>query len=302
MPAATRRTSRLSVGAQRTIAAACVVALVLSALYFRQLAKLTRTSEPETLVVADQSLPPGPVLRLMAMGHNEALADLLWLNALSHFGLHAWRRNDPGWLDASINALESVDPRFQLVYEWAGTVLVYGSGFQQESILRANDVLRRGVRRFPMSWTLWRMLGTNYYFELPPTSNDPEQIAAWRAEGADYLARAAALPNAPESLRTAALSMYTRRGVWSGVVYRASDNYLHANERLDAITGRAYLAQVLSGPWQLVPMASRELRLRMGRDPMFRLRNELSGYVLHPDALYLTAPSLLLPPPFEHTR
>lgn len=279
-----------------------VLGLVLATLTYHQQARNARRSEPATVIPPDQELPPGNVLRVMALGHNEAFADLLWLNALSHFGLHAWRRNDPGWLDASIEALEAVDPRFQLVYEWAGTVLVYGSGFQQESILRANEVLLRGTQRFPMSWTLWRMLGTNYYFELPPTSNDPEQIEEWRRQGATYLARAAALPNAPASLRTAALSMYQRRGGWGGVVHRARGNYLRANERLDAITARAYLAHALSGSSQLEHLAPRELRLRVARHPRFRLRSEASAYALHPDILYLAEPTILLPPPLEHTR
>ena len=296
------RHSGLSKPVSRTLVVALLVIALVGTATFRQRAKLARAAEPATAVRPSQALPPGPVLAALALGHNEALADLLWLNALSHFGLHAWRRNDPGWLDANIEALEAVDRRFQLVYEWAGTVLVYGSGFQREAILKSNEVLLRGTERFPMAWSLWQMLAMNYLVELPRTSRDPEEVAEWRTLAVDYLGRAANLPNAPASMRAAALSMYSDRASWNDVLQRSAGAYLRADTRSDALTARFHIRNQVGPAFELGYLSDRELRLHLGRHPQLRLRSEIAAYALHPDVLYLYEPEWLVPPPFPHTR
>jgi hypothetical protein len=296
------RHARNSTAVSRTLVVALLVTAVLATATFRQRTKLARAAEPATAVRPSQALPPGPVLATLALGHNEALADLLWLNALSHFGLHAWRRNDPDWLDANIEALETVDPRFQLVYEWAGTVLVYGSGFQRDAILKSNEVLLRGTERFPMAWTLWQMLAMNYLVELPRTSRDPEEVAQWRALAIDYLGRAANLPNAPASMRAAALSLYSDQASWNDLLERSTTAYLRADTRSEALTARLHIRNQVAPTFEIGALSDRELRLHLGRHPQLRLRSETAAYAIHPDVLYLYEPEWLVPPPFPHTR
>jgi hypothetical protein len=141
----------------------------------------------------------------MSMGHNEAMADLMWLNALSFFGEHFGVRKDPTWLWPHLDAVTTLDPNFALVYEWAGTVVIYGGEITNESVMVSNEVLERGVARFPLRWELWMMLGVNYANELRPTT--PEERTEWSIRASEAFSRAASLPGAPWFLRGTALSV-----------------------------------------------------------------------------------------------
>lgn len=198
----TLQTSRL-VGAVAVIACVAFGSLLVASSRIGASSALERQPIPPQSV--ENHVPDATTLRFVSLGHHEAVADLMWLNALSFFGKYFGVRKDASWLWPHLDAVTTLDPNFALVYEWAGTVVMYGQEITNDTVHASNEVLERGVERFPLRWELWLMLGVNYSNELRPSS--PEEAAEWRDRGAEAFSRAASLPGAPWFLRGTALSV-----------------------------------------------------------------------------------------------
>ena len=261
-----------------------------------------RDLEPLTTEEIASAVPSGQSLRLLSFGHHEAMADLLWLNALSFYGRYRIVNNNVDWLDPHINAIVEVDPKFRLVYEWAGAVIMYGGEISNESVMATNAVLERGIERFPYDWSLRMMIGINYVYELiPRTPEELEQEESWRRYGAEQLAIGAGLPNAPENLRLASTSLLKRRAGWERLAQSIEESYLSASAD-QARTVRAHVQAHL-------PLRDSHALLRH-REAMVALEaNALWGFdatdltlYLHPDPILWFEPSELEPPPFALTR
>ena len=286
----------------RLLGAVALVALAVLATSSRLHATLLRAGEaaPQTEVRA--AVPPGWLLQAAALGHQEALADLLWVNALSYFGKHMREANDGDWLDPHLDAITTLDTRFSTVFEWAGTVLMYGGRIDRSAVEASNRVLSRGVRQFPYDWSLWFMLGVNFYFEYPAVTQHELERLLFRQMGARFFARAGDLPNASPTLRVTAMQMMRQGNTWQRGAETARQALLLAPNRTVALNARVALEAQLP-PSLTVPMLSeRELRLRLNDDPRFRFRTGDFAYVFHPDPLVALAPERLQPPPIERTR
>ncbi|MFT4703147.1 MAG: hypothetical protein ACI81R_000836 [Bradymonadia bacterium] len=278
-----------------TVAIALV--LVIGASFGRLNATLSRQSEPISSIDNNRRVPPGPVLRLVSLGFDEMAADMVWLDALSTFGLRAFRTNDPTWLDSHFDAIIELDPSFAYIYEWGGTVLIYGGGFDRASIEGANRLLERGVRRFPTLWNLWFMLGVNYMTELPRTTEDREQREEWRHIGSAHLSRAAGLPNSPATLRLTVASLEARRGDWSSAVGASAVSALRDTTRSNAISAR-YLLLRRTGPVaEALLIAPRRLVEAMNAYPDLPALRPTFGLALHPAPSFLFPVDRILPPP-----
>lgn len=281
---------------------ALLVVLGVGALSSRLNAQLLREAEPQSALRAESSIPPGWMLRFAALGHDEALADLLWINALSYFGKNLRVAKDDDWLDPHLEAISALDPRFVIVYEWAGTVLMYGGRIDRASIEASNRVLHRGTEQFPQAWSLWFMLGMNYVVEYPAVTTHPLEQILFKRLGARYLARASGLPNAPSQLRLTALRLLRQEGSWQIHVANTRETLLLAREGTEARTARVLLEQRLSPSLSLEYVAERELRLELTGDPRFRWRNGDFSYALHPDPAAAIAPARLRPPTLDRMR
>lgn len=258
-----------------------------------------RLAEPvETFDVAS-SVPSPDALRLLALGHDEAAAAIVWLNALSFYGEYYHLDTDVRWLDPHIEAVIQLDPRFRIAFEWAGSVIMYGGEINNESILAANRFLARGVQQFPYDWVLRLMLGVNYAFELIPST--PEEREEWRRFGAEQIAIAAGLPNAPPSLRVTAASMMRRLAAWSDRVRNLEEVYL-TTAPANARTLRAHLEASLSAEEALALVAQRQLTRELANNSTWGAGPIELVTLLHPDPLYLYRPTELPLPSFPQTR
>ena len=158
-------------------------------------------------------LPRPALLRVVSLRHHELVADLLWMKSVVYFGemfMHPTRESS-AQLERYLDALLAVDPWFQHVYRWAGTMFIYRTGrVTRSDVFRANRFLERGAERFPRDSELWFILGTNYLFEIRP--KDEVERRRFRRLGATAIARAADLPEAPEWVATLAATLFQREG------------------------------------------------------------------------------------------
>ncbi|MFT6396156.1 MAG: hypothetical protein ACJAYU_000899 [Bradymonadia bacterium] len=248
------------------------------------------------------SVPSGQALTLLAMGHNEAMADLLWLNALSFYGRYRIINDDVEWLDPHINAIVEVDPKFRRVYEWAGAVIMYGGVINNESVMATNRVLERGVERFPYDWSLRMMLGINYVYELiPRTRAELELETEWRRYGTEQLAVGAGLPNAPETLRLASTSMLRRRAGWERIARSLEEVYLMTAAD-EARTIRSHIHSHLLQADGAALLRHREAMLALDRSSNWGFDETDLTLYLNPEPLLQFEPDELEPPIFALTR
>lgn len=140
-------------------------------------------------------LPPPVVLRVMALGHLAAFADVLFTRAHAYFLSHFFADRRFEWLDVYVNAITALDPDNPKVYLWAAQVLKLGQSIDADVIRHANRLLEAGLERFPGDWRLHMDLGFNLNFEQHGLS-DAEK-AANRLRARDHFATAAGIPGAP---------------------------------------------------------------------------------------------------------
>lgn len=263
--------------------------LVLLTAYHRLSARGERASEPvEFREIASRVQSPA-VLRFGALGHHEAMADLVWLNALSFFGEHFGLRKDARWLFPHLEAITGLDPRFSLVYAWAGTATMYGSEISNETVLASCEILERGVEQFPLAWDIRFMLGVNYAFEL--RTRDPELHAQWRRTGAEHIARAAALPNAPQFLSAAAASLLAGDDNVAEFLNATVRGYLWSAPDATQFALASQLRRNFRRTTSVTTIAQAEMIAALSKHPDWALSPATAMLVLHPDPILGTLPA-----------
>jgi hypothetical protein len=105
-------------------------------------------------------LPKAEYLKLMSLGYNNVLADVLWFRTISYFGRHYRGDRTYPWLAHMCDLVTDLDPRAEHVYRFAGTILPWEAG-QADAGIR---LLTKGIQAFPESWLLHYWLGFSYYF------------------------------------------------------------------------------------------------------------------------------------------
>ena len=138
-------------------------------------------------------LPQAQVLRVATLGYYGVAADLLWIQAIQAMGERKVTEEAGRWIYRVLDILTTLDPKFVRVYEAGGLALCTLVILPEES----NALLEKGMKHNPDVWQLPFYLGINYYFEF---GDD--------AKAAEYVARAARLPEAPAYLSGLAARLY----------------------------------------------------------------------------------------------
>ena len=154
---------------------------------------ISPSASPETLLY----LPSGKYLKPLMIGFDQMAADLLWIKVVGYFGEHYLTDKSYPWLYHILDLTTTLDPYFQIPYEFGGIVL----SVEKTDIDQSNALLMKGMQYFPDYWRLPFYLGFNYFFYL----KDPEIAAV-------YISMAASLPGHPPYLPKLAASLYTRAG------------------------------------------------------------------------------------------
>ena len=152
-------------------------------------------------------LPPPDQVVALSLGYRAALADLLWSHVLVSQGLHTMERRRFENLTLLLDAINALDPTFRDPYVFADALITFQtSATPYAEVVKAREIMERGVKNRPLDGGLWLSLGQFVAFIAPASYlTDPEEQARWRSEGAQMLARAAELGGDDASISWQAL-------------------------------------------------------------------------------------------------
>ncbi len=206
-------------------------AVILTAIFltvsFHTTANITRSSFPDAADI--YYLPSSNTLRVLSLGHREALADLVWLEAVLFFGDKVTGDKRYEFLWRYLDTTMDLDPYHRHVYLWAGAVAMYNlNRIDNEAVFRSIHYLERGHRRFPKDWRILFSLASNYLHELK--TKDPKQESKWRRIGADYLWKAANIGGGPAYLHSLAAKVWSEQGRWEVAYRRLQAVYLSTDD------------------------------------------------------------------------
>jgi len=139
--------------------------------------------------------PPDPyILNIFTLGHRTMAADLAWLDALQYFGDVQNAKYSYSRLDGILDAVVALDPDFRYAYLFGGLALSSTLG----GVEAADELLARGMVRFPDEWRFPFYIGVNAFFYL----EDPSRAA-------EYIGAAAKLSGAPVYLAQLAVKLHS---------------------------------------------------------------------------------------------
>ena len=262
-----------------------VAAVLLGAAFIAQAklsATLLRAGEPVPARSAAASpTSSAAAWRLLSLGHHEAAADLLWLNALSQFAQTYGLARDPRWMDRHIEAVVGVDPRYRIVYEWAGTIVMYGAIINNDSVNASIRHLERGLERFPGDSILLSMLAVNYLFEYKPVSDaDKERV---QRLGRQALIAAADAPDASSTIRLAAATVARKSGTRAEAFATARAGLLADDGAEQVRSLRTQLGEAVRGPELLALLQERQVLVSLRREPLWGSLAAETSLLLHPE-------------------
>jgi len=142
-------------------------------------------------------LPKGEYLKPALLGYHHLGADLLWLRLIQVIGKKRNSADEYEWMYHALDVITTLDPQYAYAYYAGGVIL--GDLANRPDL--SNRLLDKGVRANPAVWNIPFLLGYNYYFLL----GDP-------AKGAEYIMRAARLPDGPSYLPGLATRMAAEAG------------------------------------------------------------------------------------------
>ena len=127
-------------------------------------------------------LPQGEYLKPAVLGYHHPGADLLWLRLVQVIGKKGNSADEYEWMYHALDVITTLDPQYAYAY-YAGGVTLGDLANRPDLSIR---LLEKGVKANPEVWNIPFLLGYNYYFLL----GDP-------AKGAEYIMKAASLPDGP---------------------------------------------------------------------------------------------------------
>lgn len=141
------------------------------------------------------TLPPPEALPAVSLGYRSAMADWLFTKAIISHAMHAERKERFDAVADYLEAILALDPTLRDTYRFADSLIVYHAVGEPtpELIRRAWRILETGLDLRPGDADLWLTTGQFMAFIAPQWLPDKEEQAAFRALGAQQLARASEL-------------------------------------------------------------------------------------------------------------
>ena len=137
-------------------------------------------------------IPSGKVLKIVSLGFDEVMADILYIRMLDYFATHVTSDRTYTWLYHMADLVTTLDPKFRFPYIFAGLILNLEAN-QHEN---ARKIITKGMNEFPDYWYFPFLLGLNYFFH-----------DADFKDAADSLERASMLPGSPKFLKSFAVKL-----------------------------------------------------------------------------------------------
>jgi hypothetical protein len=260
-----------------------VVALALAAGAAHRGATRLRAAFPAE---ADQAFLPRPsVLRTLAVGHTEAMADLVFLRTITYYTSEFFGARRYDWFRRHVDAVNALDPYYRTPYLFAARATLYnGNAIGNDDVRLSSHFLEEGLKVFPNDWEMAFALGCNYLFELRPA--DTHERDAWRRIGGDWVRRAAIDGGGPPWLANLAATIMSQEGQLDAALRYLEEAYLNAEDdktrdevgrllaakRQSSIEQLAAARKAFTDGWKhTLPYGPAELYVLVGEPPPARL-------------------------------
>jgi tetratricopeptide (TPR) repeat protein len=142
-------------------------------------------------------LPKGEYLKPALLGYHHLGADILWLRLVQVVGNKRNSEDEYEWMHHALDVITTLDPQYAYAYYAGGVIL--GDLANRPDL--SNRLLEKGFNANPDVWNIPFLLGYNHYFLL----GDP-------TKGAEYIMKAASLPDGPSYLPGLATRMAAEAG------------------------------------------------------------------------------------------
>lgn len=130
------------------------------------------------------AMPNPEHLKVFSLGYHAAFADLLFGRTLVDAGIHFVEKRVFVHLDAYLNAIVALEPRFRDVYYYADTMLNLSTvEMPRENLRKARDLQERGLKEFPDDPQLWLSVGMFVGYVAPQRLPKDEDVREWKAAG-----------------------------------------------------------------------------------------------------------------------
>lgn len=134
-------------------------------------------------------LPEADKVRLLTLGFDNFVSDILWFNTLNYFGKQYDANKDLRWFAHMCDVVTSLDPRAEHVYEFCVTLLSWVAKRPEESA----RLIEKAIEHRPDYWRFHYLKGFTQWYFL-----DRRDLAQ------QTLSHASKLPDAPPFLASLA--------------------------------------------------------------------------------------------------
>lgn len=203
-------------------------------------------------------LPESSYLKLMALGHEELLADIYLMQTTVYYGKHYFEHRDGKykyeWLYHLFDIITDLDKWYYHVYMMAGHL--------NDDPHKKVYFFKKGAQQFPEDWKMTEMVGFTYFYDL----ND-------KAAAAPYYVKASRLGKPPMYIASLAGKFYRQAGYYESAIQilleaagnaesdDVRDEFLIRAETLKKILELQVLAEIFKSRQGRIPVDEYELLL-----------------------------------------
>lgn len=174
--------------------AAVVLLLITAGLVQRSVdLRAPRADVPEDLLY----VPSGTFLKQVALGYDQAWADLLWLQTIGYYADEVSEAGGFTYLYHMLDVITTLDPRWLYPHVFGGVTL----SLDLDRPDLANKLLEKALATHADNWRVPFLIGFNAYFGMKDAST-----------AADYIERASLLPGSPAYLKGFASRLHVLGG------------------------------------------------------------------------------------------
>lgn len=155
-----------------------------------------RRAEAMGKAIPVEYLPSVDSAKMLALGHESALADLFWIRALLYFNNEVFKYRTFQWLAHYVDLVSGLDPRFRDVYLWGGMAMVFSPKKATfEDVMRANQIMEPALQLFPNDHEIPSSMAANCsFYAKDPTEEEQAKLKACTRK---YVKIAASRDSAP---------------------------------------------------------------------------------------------------------
>lgn len=174
-------------------------------------------------------LPEIKTVRLVTLGFDPFLSDVLWFSTINYFGKQFRGDGDYEWLKERCDLVLKLQPMAAVRYDFCATLLAW----VVKDVGASNDILDQAINAFPDSWRFYYLRGFNYWY-----------FQGKEKEGAEQLTKASELPDAPAMLPSLAARLLHSDPVAAVQFLRDTLKRTTDNSAREALTKRLKQAEL----------------------------------------------------------